>query len=103
MQILRCQIINVVLQFDVTMGRRCGLSDTKKSTVTIELGKGKSRLEIAKMIRRYQQTVKNYVNDPSKVRTRSDKGQSRIVSHRSMMRIKRKAAKNPGLCSKPNF
>ena len=85
------------------MGRKGSLTDVEKSTITIELGKGKSTLEIAKSLGRYHQTVKNYVNDPSKVRTRSDKGKNRIVSRRSMMRIKREATKNPGLCSKELF
>ena len=85
------------------MGRKGGLTDVEKSTITIELDKVKSTLEIAKSLGRYHQTVKNYVNDPSKVRTRSDKGKNRIVSRRSMMRIKREATKNPGLCSKELF
>ena len=85
------------------MGRKCGLTNVEKSTITIELGKGKSTLEIAKILGRYHQTVKNYAKDPSKVRTRSDKGKNRIVSRRSMMRIKREATKNPGLCSKELF
>ena len=75
------------------------LRDSEKGIITAELAKGKTTLEIAKMIGRYHQTVKNFARDPTKVRQRADKGQSRDVSRRSMLRIKREAVKNHGLSS----
>ena len=85
------------------MGRKCSLRDSEKGIITAELAKGKTTLEIAKMIGRYHQTVKNFARDPTKVPQRADKGQSRDVSRRSMLRIKREAVKNPGLSRGKRF
>ena len=74
--------------------------DFEKSIITIEMGKVKSTREIAKSLGRYYQTVKNYMNDPLKVCTWSDKGKNRIVFRRYMMRMKREATKILGYAAK---
>lgn len=85
------------------MGRKGGLTASEKSVITSQLAEGKSTLEISKNIGRYHQTVKNFVKDPTKVRKRVDKGQTRVVCKRSLSRIKREAVKNPGLTSRELF
>ena len=85
------------------MGRKGSLSASEKSIITSQLAEGKSTLEILKNIGRYHQTVKNFVKDPTKVRKRVDKGESRVVSRRSLSQIKREVMKNPGQTSKELF
>jgi len=81
------------------MGRKCDLTPSEKDIITSELSKGKSTLEISKIIGRYHQTVKRFVAAPTKVRKRADKGHSRVVSRHSLSRMKREAVNNPGLTS----
>ena len=90
------QIINKLSNNRSIMGHNGGLSASEKSIITSQLAEGKSTLEISKNIGRYHQTVKNFVKDPTKVRKRVDKGQSRVVSRHSLPRIKREVMKNPG-------
>ena len=85
------------------MGCRGGLSALEKSIINSQLGEGKSTLEISKNIGRYHQTVKNFVKDLTKVRKRVDKGESGVLSRRSLSRIKREVIKNPGQTSKELF
>ena len=43
--------------------------------------------------------MKNFVQDPTKVRKWDDKGGSRVGDRRSLLRIKREIVMNPGLAS----
>ena len=52
---------------------------------------------------RYHQTVKNFVKDQTNARKRVDKGESRVVSRRSLSRIKRECYENPGQTVKELF
>ena len=78
------------------MSRKCALTPSGKDIITSELSKGKSTLEISKIIGRYHQTVKRFVAAPTKVRKKADKGHSRVISRRP---LKREAVNNPGLTS----
>ena len=62
-----CQINNEVLEFVFNMGRKCSLTDFEKGIITFEWAKGKTTLEIAKMIGRYHRKIQNFANDPMKV------------------------------------
>ena len=74
------------------MGEKRDLTSNEKSFIVSELGKGKSTLEISKMLGRDHRTVKKFVKSaPS--RSRADKGNSRIISRRTMSRIKREVKK----------
>lgn len=81
------------------MGRNCDLTASEKSVIISELAKGKSTLEISKMIGRYHQTAKRFIAAPTKVCKRTDKGHSRVVSQCSLSQSKREAVNNPGLTS----
>lgn len=85
------------------MGRKSSLSDTEKNLITQELSKGKTTLDISKILGRCHQTVKKFVANPTKIRQRADKGKPRAITPRSMSRIKREAMKNPGLTSQELF
>ncbi|CAI9728307.1 Hypothetical predicted protein [Octopus vulgaris] len=55
------------------MGRKCDFSASQKS-ISAELSKSKSKLEISKIIGIYHQTVKKFATAPTKIRKRADKG-----------------------------
>ena len=80
------------------MGRKCDLTPSDKDITTSELSKGKSTLEISKIIGRCHQTRKRFVA-PTKVPKRVDKGHSSVVSQCSLSRMKCEAVNNPGLTS----
>ena len=54
------------------MGRICNLISSETDIIISDLSKGKSTLEISKIIGRYPQTVKRFVAAPTKVRKRVD-------------------------------
>ena len=63
---------NKVICFNIIMGRKGGLANSEKSTITNKLVKENSTLEIPKIIERYYETVKNFVKDLVKVGKRAD-------------------------------
>ena len=81
------------------MGRKCDLTLSKKDIITSELTVCKCTLEISQIIGRYDQTAKRFVAAPTKVRKTVDKGPSRVVSRRSLSRMKREAVNNTRLTS----
>lgn len=85
------------------MSRNCDLTASEQSVITSGLAKGKSTLEISKMIERYHQTAKRFIAAPMKVRKRTDKGHSRVVSQCSLLQSKCEAVNNPGLSSEELF
>ena len=85
------------------MGRKCDLTQLEKDVIISKLSEGKSTLEISKSIGRYHNTVKRFLEDPTKKRGRADKGHSRLFSRRSLSKLKREAMNNPGLSSAQIF
>ena len=81
------------------MNCKCDLIDSEKSVITSELEKGKSTLEISKIIGKYHQTMKNLVEVPMKVQKRADKGHSSFVSKYFLLQFKCEAVNNLGLNS----
>ncbi len=70
------------------MDRKCDLTAFKKYFMISELAKGKSTLELFKIIGRHYQTVKKIVAVPTKLRNRADKGHSRVVSRCHKLNVK---------------
>lgn len=85
------------------MGQKRDLATSEKSTIVSELGKGKTTLEISKILKRDHRTVKKFVESSAAARSRSDKGVSRTISRRTLSRVTREVVKNPSLNSKEIF
>ena len=79
------------------MGQKSDLTSEEKFAIVAELGKRRTTLEISKMLEREHRTLKKSVQSCPPTRSRSDKGVSRVISKRSMSRLKREVVKNPGL------
>lgn len=85
------------------MGQKRDLTSNEKSTIVSELGKGKTTIQISKILGRDHRTVKKFVQSPASVRPRADKGISRVSSHRTLVRVKREVVRNPCLTSRELF
>ena len=81
------------------MGPKRDLTSNEKSTIVSELGNGKTTIEISKILGRDHRTVKKFVQFPISVRSREDKGKSRVASNRTLSCVKRKVVRNPCLTS----
>ena len=55
------------------MGCKCDLTPSEKDVIPSELFKGKSTLEISKIIGRYHHTVERFVAAPMKLRKRANR------------------------------
>ena len=82
------------------MNCKCNSTTSGKSFITSEFEKGKSTLELSKIIGTYHQTMKKLVAAPMKVHEMTDKGHLRIVSQNHLSQIKCEAVNNPGRISR---
>jgi IS30 family transposase len=77
------------------MGRSKDLTEGEKSIVIKEMAKGKTPKAIAEQINRHVVTVKRFLQNPSKRKSRKDRGVLKSVSKRDMNRLKRSVRKLP--------
>jgi transposase len=85
------------------MGRSKDLTEGEKSIVIKEMAKGKTPKAIAEQINRHVVTVKIFLQNPSKRKSRKDRGVLKSVSKRDMNRLKRSVRKLPGSTSAKIF
>ena len=67
----------------VIMGRKRDVTPNEKSTIVSELGKGKTTIEISKILGRDHRTVKK------SVQSREDKDKSSVASNRTLSLAKK--------------
>lgn len=85
------------------MGKRNGLTDDEKENVTRSLAANETTLEIANKLNRDHRTIKRFVSNCCKQRTRSDKGKLRTINRRQLTALKRTASSHPLSNSKSIF
>ena len=79
------------------------LTKEEKSTIISMLADRRSTLAISKTINRDHRTIKSFVKNPLKIRTRKDKGKRKKVTKKDMLCLKRSLARNPVSTSKSVF
>lgn len=85
------------------MGRCKDLSEAEKATIVKECAKGTSFKDIATKINRHVVTVRRYLENPSKRKSRSDRGILKSVTKRDLNQVKRSLRKIPGATSRSVF
>ena len=87
----------------VIMGQKRDHTANEKSTIVSEIGKGKTNIEISKILERDHRTIKKFVQFPISVRSRKDKGKSRVTPNRTLSRVRKEVVWNPCLTSRELF
>ena len=85
------------------MGKKRDLTTNEKDQIVKLLSNQKTTIEIAKMLSRDHRTIKNFVQKASKVRTRNDKGQFRLIKKKETTVLKMAIARNPLKTSRKCF
>ena len=85
------------------MGRKKDLSATEKKEIVQLLARGKTTLEISKILRRDHRTVKNAMEDVNKKRVRSKGKGFKNISDRDNRKLKQIITKHPLLSSAEVF
>ena len=85
------------------MGKKRDLTTNEKDQIVKLLSNQKTTIEIAKMLSRDHRTIKNFVQKASKVRTRKDKGQFRLIKKKETTVLKMAIARNPLTTSRKCF
>ena len=84
----------------VTMVRRKCLTDQENADIVSKLANGKSVSNIAATLSRDVRTVRKFVSNPLAKAIRKDKGKSKVLTKRDLLRVKRQLRKNPNSTSK---
>ena len=87
----------------IMMGRSKDLTEGGKSIIIKEIAKGKTPKAIAEKISHHVVTVKRFLQNPSKRKSRMDRGVLKSVSKQDMNRLKRSVRKLPGSTSATIF
>lgn len=85
------------------MGKKKDLSQDEKNFIHESVRNGLTTLDIAKQLSRDHRTVKSFVKNAQRVRTRSDNGFSRKMTTKQLARLKRELVKAPLVSSKALF
>lgn len=85
------------------MGKGKSLSNAEKENITRRLANGEDLIQIARTINRDPRTVKNFLNNSCRKRTRCDKGKFRVIRPRELTCLKRAVSLKPLSCSKDIF